>query len=86
MCRFQNDNGFCGLIFIQQTKCPDTKYFMDKLRNYINGILTTPYSNNYINVTNPSTGEVYTMIPDSNEEDVTLAVASAEKAFPNGQV
>src|SRR6186713_635914 len=55
---------------------------MDKLKNYINGILTTPYSNNYINVHDPSNGEVYTMIPDSNEEDVDLAVQSAEKAFP----
>lgn len=56
---------------------------MEKLRNYINGILTTPYSNNYINVTNPATGEVYTMIPDSNSEDIALAAASAEKAFPD---
>ncbi|MBA3707127.1 MAG: aldehyde dehydrogenase family protein, partial [Bacteroidetes bacterium] len=55
---------------------------MDKLKNYINGILTTPYSNNYINVHNPSTGDVFTMIPDSNSEDVELAVRSAEKAFP----
>ncbi|MEO8666035.1 MAG: aldehyde dehydrogenase [Ignavibacteria bacterium] len=55
---------------------------MDKLKNYINGILTTPYSNNYINVHNPATGEVFTMIPDSNAEDVELAVQSAEKAFP----
>ncbi len=55
---------------------------MDKLKNYINGILTTPYSNNYINVYEPATGEVFTMIPDSNAEDVQLAVESAEKAFP----
>lgn len=56
---------------------------MDKLKNYINGILTTPYSNNYINVYDPSTSEVFTMIPDSNAEDVQLAVESAEKAFPD---
>ncbi|MEO8210899.1 MAG: aldehyde dehydrogenase, partial [bacterium] len=55
---------------------------MDKLKNYINGILITPYSNNYINVYNPATAEVFTMIPDSNAEDVQLAVESAEKAFP----
>ncbi|MBK8550456.1 MAG: aldehyde dehydrogenase [Ignavibacteria bacterium] len=55
---------------------------MDKLKNYINGILTTPYSNNYINVHDPSTSEVFTMIPDSNAEDVQLAVESAEKVFP----
>ncbi len=55
---------------------------MEKLKNYINGILTTPYSNNYINVNDPSTGETFTMIPDSNSDDVQLAVESAEKAFP----
>ncbi|HMS33411.1 MAG TPA: aldehyde dehydrogenase [Ignavibacteria bacterium] len=55
---------------------------MQKLKNYINGILTTPYSNNYINVQDPSTGETFTMIPDSNSDDVQLAVESAEKAFP----
>lgn len=55
---------------------------MEKLKNYINGILTTPYSNDYINVQDPSTGETFTMIPDSNSDDVQLAVESAEKAFP----
>jgi aminomuconate-semialdehyde/2-hydroxymuconate-6-semialdehyde dehydrogenase len=59
----------------------EKKTFMDKLKNYINGILTTPYSNNYINVHDPSTGEVFTMLPDSGVEDVQLAVESAEKAF-----
>jgi aminomuconate-semialdehyde/2-hydroxymuconate-6-semialdehyde dehydrogenase len=54
---------------------------MEKLKNYINGILTTPYSNNYINNYDPSTGEVFTMIPDSDKDDVDLAVQSAEKAF-----
>jgi len=55
---------------------------MEKLKNYINGILTTPYSNDYINVQDPSTGETFTMIPDSGSDDVQLAVESAEKAFP----
>ena len=55
---------------------------MEKLKNYINGILTTPYSNDYINVQDPSTGETFTMIPDSDSDDVQLAVESAEKAFP----
>ncbi len=55
---------------------------MDKIKNYIDGILTTPYSNDYFNNFDPSTGKVFTMIPDSGEEDVELAVRSAEKAFP----
>ncbi|MEO6693827.1 MAG: aldehyde dehydrogenase [Ignavibacteria bacterium] len=54
---------------------------MEKIKNYINGILTTPYNNNYINNYDPSTGEVFTMIPDSEKEDVELAVRSAEAAF-----
>lgn len=55
---------------------------MDKIKNYIDGILTTPYSNNYFNNFDPSTGGVFTMIPDSGTEDVELAVSAAERAFP----
>ncbi|MBK6875183.1 MAG: aldehyde dehydrogenase [Ignavibacteria bacterium] len=55
---------------------------MENIKNYIDGILTTPYNNNYFNNFDPSTGRVFTMIPDSGEEDVDLAVRSAEKAFP----
>lgn len=54
---------------------------MDKLKNYIGGILTTPYSNNYINNYNPATGDVYTMLPDSDFNDVELAVRAAQKGF-----
>ena len=55
---------------------------MDKIKNYIDGILTTPYSNNYFNNYDPSTGQVFTMVPDSGSEDVELAVSAAERAFP----
>jgi aminomuconate-semialdehyde/2-hydroxymuconate-6-semialdehyde dehydrogenase len=55
---------------------------LENIKNYIDGILTTPYNNNYFNNFDPSTGRVFTMIPDSGEEDVDLAVRSAEKAFP----
>ncbi len=55
---------------------------MDKIKNYIDGILTTPYSNNYFNNFDPSTGLVFTMVPDSGAEDVELAVSAAENAFP----
>ena len=33
-------------------------------------------------VVNPATGEVYSLIPDSDERDVELAVAAAENVFP----
>ena len=55
---------------------------MEKIKNYINGVLLTPYSGNYINNYNPSTGEVYSMLPGSDSADVELAVESAENAFP----
>jgi aminomuconate-semialdehyde/2-hydroxymuconate-6-semialdehyde dehydrogenase len=55
---------------------------LENIKNYIDGILTTPYNNNYFNNFDPSTGRVFTMIPDSGDEDVDLAVRSAEKAFP----
>ena len=55
---------------------------MEKIKNYIGGIFTTPYNSNYINNYNPATGSVYTMIPDSNKDDVEVAVRSADKALP----
>ncbi|MGI8543230.1 MAG: aldehyde dehydrogenase [Aridibacter sp.] len=55
---------------------------MLKLKNYINGELTAPISNNYLDNYNPAIGEVYSQIPDSDERDVEKAVESATDAFP----
>jgi aminomuconate-semialdehyde/2-hydroxymuconate-6-semialdehyde dehydrogenase len=52
------------------------------IHNYIDGKLLPPNSGQYINNYNPSTGKVYSLIPDSDETDVQLAVDSAKKAFP----
>jgi aminomuconate-semialdehyde/2-hydroxymuconate-6-semialdehyde dehydrogenase len=54
---------------------------MDNIKNYINGDLGAPLSNHYLENYNPATGEVYSYVPDSDERDVALAVAAAEKAF-----
>lgn len=54
---------------------------MQKLSNYINGELVAPQSNNYIDNYDPSTGKVYSLIPDSDESDVAKAVEAAKKAF-----
>ena len=54
---------------------------MENIKNYIDGIFTTPYNSNYINNYKPATGNVYTMIPDSNKEDVEIAVRSAKKSL-----
>ncbi|HRO71458.1 MAG TPA: aldehyde dehydrogenase family protein, partial [Chitinophagaceae bacterium] len=56
------------------------------LENYIDGRFFAPVSQNYIDNVNPATGELIGHIPDSNEKDVTEAVAAAENAFPNWSV
>ncbi len=52
------------------------------IKNYIDGELVTPTSNQYLPNYNPSTGQQYAHIPDSDERDVALAVEAAKKAFP----
>ena len=54
---------------------------MDKILNYIDGELVAPTSGNYLDNYNPSTGKVYSLIPDSDKDDVDIAVAAAKKAF-----
>jgi aminomuconate-semialdehyde/2-hydroxymuconate-6-semialdehyde dehydrogenase len=55
---------------------------MEKLQNFIAGEYISPINENYIDNFEPATGNVYSLIPDSDEEDVLLAVDAAEKAFP----
>ncbi len=52
------------------------------LSNYIGGKLQPPVSGNYLDNYNPVTGSVYAQIPDSDENDVELAVTAAKAAFP----
>ncbi|MBS1612032.1 MAG: aldehyde dehydrogenase [Bacteroidetes bacterium] len=55
---------------------------MQKLQNYINGDLIAPKAQQYLDNYEPATGEVYSLIPDSDSEDVQLAVDAAKAAFP----
>lgn len=55
---------------------------MIKLQNLINGVLQAPVSGQYLDNYNPATGKVYSLIPDSDERDVELAVTAARSAFP----
>ena len=55
---------------------------MEKLKNFINGRYIAPKSDLYIDNIEPATGKVYSLIPDSDEDDVKMAVEAAEKAFP----
>ncbi len=55
---------------------------MIKIANYINGEHIPAQSGGYLDNFNPSTGKVYSHIPDSNERDVEAAVAAARSAYP----
>lgn len=55
---------------------------MQKIQNYINGELTGPSSHGYIDCFDPAEGKVYSLIPDSNDDDIQQAVSAASHAFP----
>ena len=55
---------------------------MEKLLNFIGGRYCEPVSGQFLDNYEPATGLVYSLIPDSDEQDVALAVEAAEKAFP----
>lgn len=54
---------------------------MKKIANYINGELVAPQSGSYLDNFNPAKGEVYSLIPDSDHQDIELATAAAKNAF-----
>ncbi len=56
---------------------------MKEILNYIDGHLVPPASGQYIDNFDPSTGEVYSILPDSDSGDVDSAVEAAERAFPS---
>ncbi len=55
---------------------------MLKLANFINGEYSEPVSQKYLNNINPSTGETYSLVPDSDINDVENAIKAAKDAFP----
>lgn len=56
---------------------------MEKILNYIGGKFVEPYSAKYIENYEPAKGEVYSLLPDSDEKDVNAAVEEANRAFPS---
>ena len=54
---------------------------MQYLKNYIGGSLREPISGNYFENFCPSTAEAFSLVSDSDERDVELAVNAAKKAF-----
>ena len=53
-----------------------------KLHNFIGGEAVAPKSGRYLDNYEPATGQVYSLVPDSNAADVEAAVAAAREAFP----
>ena len=52
------------------------------IKNYINGTYCSPSNDAWLDVIDPSIGEVYGKLPNSDSFDVQQAVEAAEKAFP----
>lgn len=55
---------------------------MKKINNYIQGTYQDSVSGNWLDNYNPSNGEVYAHIANSNSEDIEKAYQAAAKAFP----
>ncbi|OAD92212.1 2-hydroxymuconic semialdehyde dehydrogenase [Aequorivita soesokkakensis] len=53
-----------------------------KILNYINGEYVEPLSKKWLDNYNPSNGEVYSQIANSNSEDIENAYQAAKAAFP----
>lgn len=53
-----------------------------KIKNFIDGKFVEPTTGKYFDNIEPATGKAYSQVADSGKEDVDLAVAAAEQAFP----
>ena len=54
---------------------------MEKLCNYIDGVLVPPTTRKYIENINPATDRVINYIPDSDSRDVKAAIEAAKNAY-----
>jgi len=54
---------------------------MKKLKNYVNGQWLDPPGASYIDVENPSTGDIIAQVPLTGREEVNKAIEAAHKAF-----
>jgi len=55
---------------------------MKKIYNFINGEPIAPNSGNYLDNVSPVNGQVYSYVPDSDAQDVEVAIQAAKEAFP----
>src|SRR5205807_1639815 len=54
-----------------------------RIKNFIDGQFVEPIGGKYLNNIEPATGKPYSRVADSDAHDVDLAVAAADKAFPD---
>ena len=55
---------------------------MEQLTNFINGKFMQPKTEEYLDVFEPATGQVYSKVPNSNSTDIDVAFQAAKAAFP----
>ena len=55
---------------------------MEQLTNFINGKFTQPKTEEYLDVFEPATGQVYSKVPNSSSTDIDVAFQAANAAFP----
>jgi aminomuconate-semialdehyde/2-hydroxymuconate-6-semialdehyde dehydrogenase len=66
---------------------PDVSYTsmqtkLEHIENFIDGQFVEPVGGKYLDNIEPATGKPYSQVADSDARDVELAVAAADKAFP----
>ncbi|MEP6604195.1 MAG: aldehyde dehydrogenase, partial [Spartobacteria bacterium] len=54
-----------------------------RIRNFIDGQFVEPIGRKYLDNVEPATGKPYSLVADSDAQDVDLAVIAADKAFAN---
>ena len=54
---------------------------MEKILNYINGELVEPTNGNYLDNYNPSNGQVYSLLPDSEKTDIKEMMEHNERNY-----
>ena len=67
--------------YSESIESPDIVSIKKKYSNYIGGKFVEPKSKKYINTISPSTEELLSKVPLSNEQDINSAVKSAKEGF-----
>ena len=55
--------------------------FKDRYENFIGGEWVAPVKGRYMDNVSPVNGQVFCQVPQSDDQDVDLAVKAADKAF-----